>query len=798
MTQRFLKTALMPGLLAVIVSFVSCNSGKQEAPKADPAKTTISNAPSLAGTVVLDLPPVPAGDTRTLVGGNGMFTLNGEGDLVRGFTPVPTAGIEKVKIRQTKAADGKFEDSTYAIEVKAADWTIDAFPEMIIQSLTQQSVAQPGPVTQVPLAGVLEMAGQKPVAIAPVGSEPVKLADNGGIEFRANSSQRLCFKPESDALALYRWSLVIFRVDAAAGGTGNTATLVCVNDGAQPNGRSGYWIPRLEFDKTDNSVVAMYCGMKKNQLKSPANSVATNGKWNVALTYRRHGRLFLRVNGQDCGQTSPTESFSAARPEDKTESRIGNVKADAPGWALDGLWLGQSELSERVVEKMEAWALTRAATLPGGAAAAAGCKPVVDAEDFPHRYTFNHDRWAEWRAANTKEKRLAFQGQPVEKVQPDRSKWVRVFLDDFRKPAEVGAGSLNNTSIGDSTSDRDTGKQIWFAPGWNTAVGSKAICKDGNDRPFKDAYVLDPIAQTLTMRLYCLTPGKDGKPGKWASSQFTTVTDAGVGYSWAGPKGFRVRAKVGPDIAPGLFPCPLWFYGLEGLFWRTGERIEFDIIELDDDWDNYGGSHVHHGQYKGLFGHSAYDTMKRKTAPEAIHSLKLAAGKNVAGINAWDGKFHTWEVWIEEKLTYINCDGIEIARVDTTPEYLERLYAFVDTSLKEEKGANEAVSYDMVLDYIEGFAPPEAVSAVPGAPFTSRPKLQGTGEVGSTVTCEANITGVSDVWYYWHSGGYPRGFGRSKTYQILPDDKGAEIRCMVKAAGAKDQPESWTDPLKAQ
>jgi hypothetical protein len=668
-------------------------------------------------------------------------------------------------------------------------WTIEAFPEMVIDSLTQESVAQPGPVAQATFGGVTALAGLNLVAAAPTGFEPVKLADNKGIEFAANTGQHFSFPKQKDALALFRWTLVIFRVDAASG-SGKTATLVCVNDGSPADGQSGYWMPRLEFNKSDNSVVVTYHGSKIDQLKSAANSVAADGKWNVALTYRRYGRLFLRVNGQDCGQPSPTESFSAGRPENITESRIGNDKPDAPGWALDGLWLGQSELSERVVEKMEAWALIRAAMLPGGAAAAAVSKPIVDAEDFPHRYTFDPARYAAWKAANPKEKKAAFQGQPVDKVQPDRSKWVRVFFEDFRKPAEPSAAALNGSSIGDSTSDQNDGKAIWQAPGWNISIGGKAICKDGNNHPFKDAYVSDPEAKDLTMRLYCPSPGH------WVNAQFCTVTDAGVGYSWGGPKGFRVQAKFS-EVGPGLFPCPLWFYGLDGLFWRTGERIEYDIVEPEPLWENYGATHVHNGNLKGLFGHIAGDTMKAKTVPAEIKSLKMASGKNVAGITPYDGKFHTWEVWIDEKMTYINCDGIEIGRVSTAPEYLERLYMLMNTGLKDPKGMNEAVSYNMVVKSVEGFQPPETVDATPSAPFTARPTLEGTGEAGSTVACTANCTGVKDVWYYWHSGGYPRGFGRSNTYKILPDDKGADIHCMVKAVGAKDEPEAWTAPLKA-
>jgi hypothetical protein len=667
-------------------------------------------------------------------------------------------------------------------------WTIDSIPELVIDSLTQDSVAQPGPVTQVTFGGVSALAGMNQVAAAPAGFEPVKLAGNKGIAFAANSGQHLSFGRQKDALALFRWTLVIFRVDAATG-SGNTATLVCVNDGTPADGQSGYWMPRLEFDKSDNSVAATYHGSKIDQLKSAANSVATDGKWNVALTYRRFGRIFLRVNGQDCGQPSPTESFSSARPEAINESLIGNDKPDAPGWALDGLWLGQSELSEHQVDKMEAWALTRAATLPGGAAAAATLKPVVDADDFPHRYTFDPALYSAWKAANPKEKKATYQGQAVDKVQPDRSNWVRVFFDDFRKPADPSATSLNGSSIGDSTSDQNDGKAIWQAPGWNTSIGGKAICKDENGHPFKDAYVADPAAKDLTLRLYCPSPGH------WVNAQLCTVTDAGVGYSWPGPKGFRVQAKFS-EVGPGLFPCPLWFYGLDGLFWRTGERIEYDVVEPEPIWENYGSSHVHNGSLKGVFGHIAGDTMKPKTMAGDLKSLKMASGLNVAGIKPYDGNFHTWEVWIDEKMTYINCDGIEIGRVPTAPEYLERLYVLFNTGLKEAKGMNEAVSYNMVVKSVEGFQPPEFVDATPSTPFTARPTLEGTGETGSTVTCTANLTGVKDVWYYWNSGGYPRSFSRSNTYKILPDDKGAEVRCMVKAVGAKDEPEAWTAPLK--
>jgi hypothetical protein len=365
---------------------------------------------------------------------------------------------------------------------------------------------------------------------------------------------------------------------------------------------------------------------------------------------------------------------------------------------------------------------------------------------------------------------------------------VRVFLEDFRKPASAGADAINGSTVGDSTSDKDAGKQVWYAPGPNAAVGGKAESRDGKTQPFKDAYVPDFAGNTLTMRLY--SPG----PGKWVNSQMSSVNGVGVGYSWSGPKGFRVRVKW-DNVGPGLFPCPIWFYCLNYLFWSDEERVEFDIVEPEPKWENYGATHIHNNVFKGLYGHSANDTMKKTTVPKEVWSQKMDSGLHVAGVNPYDGNYHTWEVWIDDKMTYINVDGIEVGRTETTPEYLMRLYMYINTGLKDANGMDATKSYDMVVSKVEGFEPAESVDATPGAPFTGRPTLAGTPQVGSTLTCTANVKGCTDIWYYWHSDGYPRGFSRSNTYTVLPDDKGAPIRCMVKAVGAKDEPESWTAPL---
>ncbi|WFB37800.1 hypothetical protein P3T73_08515 [Kiritimatiellota bacterium B12222] len=777
----------MSMLLAVV--FTSCSKNISTSREKSP-DVTITTAPLLGNRKVIDLPVLAPGASRTIVEGDGSFGIDVEGDLVRTASQL-AAGTKEVLVRESASDGASVTDHLYLIEVTPAAWTLDAFPEMIAHSFTQENV-DAGPVSSIDSVGVVSMVKDAQATASP-GQEPVKLSEGQGIEFSSDATQYLSFERDLDAVAFYRWSLVIFRVDPDSG-SDNVASLLRVNDGPQVNGRSGNWTPRIDYDKSNNSIQVYYRGTHKHELTTPANVVSTDGSWNVVLTYRRHGHLFLRVNGQAYDQSPPHVSFSTEQTEDTIESRIGDKRASTPTWALDGLWIGQSELSEAVVKKMEAWALGRAAQLPGGVAATATFSPVIDDEDFPQRYTFDYERFADWKVVNDKSRRWAYQGQPVAEVQPDRSDWVRVFVDDFRVPAEVSKKSINGTSVGDSTYDFGAGKQIWYSPGTNSAVGGKAISKNGSDRPFPEVVVLDPEAQNLTMRLYAAEPAKNGRPTQWRNSQFSSVNQAGVGYTWAGPKGFRVRAKF-KNVGPGVFPCPMWFYNVESLFWRTGERIEFDIIELDDDWDNYGGTHVHHGRFKGLFGHSEYDTMKKKNTPEEIHSLKMAAGKNICGINAFDGNFHTWEVWIEADTTYINVDGVEVARVDTIPEYLERLYMYLDTSLKGREGMDESLSYDMVIDSVEAFQPPSEINATPDAPFTGRPTLTGNATAGSVVTCTSKLEGVEDVWYFWHVDGYPRGFGKSNTYTLLPEDEGAEIRCKVKAVGAKDQPEAWTAPL---
>ena len=58
--------------------------------------------------------------------------------------------------------------------------------------------------------------------------------------------------------------------------------------------------------------------------------------------------------------------------------------------------------------------------------------------------------------------------------------------------------------------------------------------------------------------------------------------------------------------------------------------------------------------------------------------------------------------------------------------------------------------------------------------------------------CEVDIPGVSDLRYYWFVDADPRGFGSAPTFTPAAADAGKALRCMVLAAGARDQPRAWT------
>ena len=606
--------------------------------------------------------------------------------------------------------------------------------------------------------------------------QPTKLAEAGGVEFAENSGQHLAFPRVRDALASYRWALAIFRVDESTG-SGNTASIFTVNASGGSGNVAGTQMPSLVYQKDSGLLMAQFRGLGPSgstyyNLTSDA-ALADGETWNVALIYRRGGRLFMSVNGADAGAPLPeTLTFSVQPPPKNSVSYIGNRELTGPTWAYDAIVFGQSELTEAQVKKIEGWAMQRigrAADLPADHPYQ-NTVPVVGPEDFPSRYAFDTKawdaRWEKWPEANRWVNRgETFYADPA----ATPAGYTRVFYDDFR------ADSVGRSDRSDGGEDL-----IWYGPGWNDGVGKLARSWEPHRSP--DLYEHNELDQTLTLSLQ-----HDG--GTWRAATIYSVDEAGTGRSWEGGGIFRARVKF-PDIQgdPGVdyFPAFLWFYNLEHLFWRTSERIEFDGYELegiDDDWINGGSSHVHAGEYPGLFGHLAVDIPHEKIF-----------GDTYAGFDVWDGQYHLYEVRVDPVMTYLTIDGVELARVETPSEYLQRLYMIADYALKDKgQKPDRTVRHDMTIDYIEVLQRTDQVADFT-APFEARPTLTGKAQVEQTLTCTPNLPSeLRDLRFYWYSDGYPRGFGLSPEYTVRPDDVGTEIRCMVKAVGALDQPEAWTE-----
>jgi hypothetical protein len=272
-----------------------------------------------------------------------------------------------------------------------------------------------------------------------------------------------------------------------------------------------------------------------------------------------------------------------------------------------------------------------------------------------------------------------------------------------------------------------------------------------------------------------------------------SIDNAGTGRAWGGEKIIEIRFKLLEPAIGGLFHGPIWSYALEHMFNRVGERIEVDYLELaggGQSWLNSLASHVHSGQYPGKLGHLATDAEAYKVCGFTLDTAKVGFDHD-----HWDDTFHTWIFRILSDYTYVILDDIEIARVPTPAEYLRPLYLISSMGYRAGLGGGTpGTNYDMTLDYIEVRQPTTQVESFV-SPFTARPTLLGTAQVGEVITCDpklpAGLAATADFW--WYRSGYPIVGQVSATYTLTADDVGSKIRCMVKAVGATDQPEAWTD-----
>ena len=658
-------------------------------------------------------------------------------------------------------------------------WAVDIFPEWISSAYLQEDVAV-GRISRHQTRGNITADAVQDDAEL----QPVKKSEKRGVEFVENSGQFFSMPGQRDARWNYRWCILTFRIDAASG-KDDTTVLLDLNKGRESNKSS----PKIWYKK-DQGLNVRYQGRNKwglDRRTMTSEDVVADGKtWNVLVCGIRYGRLFASVNGRVLATEKAQPDRFSGDWLHGTTSYLGDERKGNMCWAYDALVFGLTEPSEAMVRKMTGWAAHRLGfqqNLPEDHPYRQK-RPVLDDEDFPYRYVHDDEKWTQW--GESLKKSVTRVNAGGERVVQDG--FERVFYDDFR-----------NDRVKASTSGEG---DLWTGPGFNPAVGVDASLMTPGRKP--DTYPYD-----ADNRLQMLSLVKQGK--RWRGSAFYSVNDLGHGYTWSGPKIFRIRCKLPAlpqkEIGGGLFPA-FWSYNPDFIFWRTANRMEVDWFEFDGKngyWYNGLSTHLHYSHLKNnIFAKNPKSYKRYKVYSGELTEKK---GKIPGGLFFWDGVFHTWEFVVDNKMTYVNVTlkdaqgadrWVEVCRCYTCPTYLARLDLQLDYALKGKSGMPKSDErQDFIVDWIEVLQKSSVLEEVP-EPFTAKPALSGDAKVGGTVKCSASLKGITDIRYYWFADGYPLTYGANDTIAITESDAGTKIRCMVKAVGARDMPEAWSSVLVVQ
>lgn len=658
-------------------------------------------------------------------------------------------------------------------------WSPNIFPEWMTTAYLQEDVGvdQAPPFTA---RGTLPLSATQ----SNPSQQPHKNERNAGVAFEANTGDFLQTKGRNAARWEYRWCLFTFRIDAESG-DGQQTVLLDINSGNE----GGMSSPKIWYDKTSGLHI-QYSGVLQSgpDLRiMNTHDVFTDGEsWNVVVCGIRYGQMFATVNGRPLTTETPQLPRYSTKEVKNRTSYIGNRSKDNAAWAYDALILGITEPSEAMVQKMTGWAAHRLnfeQKLPSNHPYYAE-RPFLDAEDFPHRYNHDDVKWNEWGNL-TKSKAVTRVNAGGPRQVPEG--FQRTFYDDFR------ARRISDSTAGEG--------DLWMGVGSNLAVGADAPLIKPEEQP--NAYPHDPVNQKQNISLV-------PQGNRWRGSAMYSVNDMGAGYSWKGPKIFRIRCMF-PDIpqeelASGLFPA-FWSYGTENAQWLTSNRIEIDWFEFDGkvgDYLNGLSTHYHYPAFRGEGNIFAKNTNSHNRFKAYGGRLNEEESNIPGGLYMWDGQYHTWEFVVDEEMTYINVtitddngaeQWVEVGRVPTVATYLEEVDLQINYAMKSRNGTGEpknAERQDYFIDWVEVLQKTSDIEAIP-APFTARPKI--TRQTGNRVVCDANLAGITDVRYYWYADGYPLTYGTDNSYTLSSDDIGKSIRCQVKAVGALDKPEAWSNTL---
>lgn len=674
---------------------------------------------------------------------------------------------------------GKHTDAI--AEEMTGQWSPSSEPGLIATGFFHETVAT-GPVTVWESQGIVPLRAQQ----ASLSLAPSKISDVEGVVFPAHKNCHMTFPFVRDSLQLYRWCLFIVNIMEAPD-ENQSYRLIAVNHG----GGNGKNTPAVFYRRTDRHTRQFEVMWGGQSAVLRANT--DDQPWQCLLTYRRNGRLFVSLNGNAAQVSASNELVAWPELNPGSESYLGHKQGQPISWALNCLLLGQTELSEALVAKLEAWAMIRVhqqSALPPSHAFRHQ-SPLTALSEVPQLYYFDRIAWTAWGSVATQKQSNKFMGLPALRPGLD---YERVYFDDFRQ-----------SRVASSAATVDS-QHLWFAPGWNLAVGASAQLRTPEQEAALYHWISPEAVTDKTVSAGIQTLALK-YTNKWVGSAMYSVNNDGQGFSWQGETVFRIRFKADSyDKVPGgLFPA-FWSYALEPLFHRQQERIEIDFFEFDGQsptWINGASSHVHSAAYPGIGEHLSKDAT----------SYKVWAGRvfeqmphNTAIPSLWDGKWHTYEVRIEKDVTYFNIttqdEGLngfqgwtELFRCPTPKEFLTRKYLIVNYALKVALGEPaRSQNHSLYIDYIEVLQKAARLKQPP-EPFTALPLLEGHTIAGATLTCRIETSKpIQAIEYRWFIDGYPCQRGNLSSLQLISEHVGKAVRCQVRLVGATHQPEAWSAP----
>lgn len=529
--------------------------------------------------------------------------------------------------------------------------------EMVVKGWFQETVP-PGKVAAWTSSGVKGRSATQQVP----DLQPTKLANNGGILFAKNTLQTLAFPPEGDAPWLHRWWVAIAKSESFT--QIGAVDIACVNGSSATSTYARQ--PRLFF-KNGGVISSQVIDTAVRSVENPGGF----GQWNVLVGWRRGYEMQQSVNGV----RSPVQQVTAQQSGNQTGGFFGaSTAALLADLTVDCVVFGQSELTDAQIDRLVGWGMWRAGRqvdLPADHPYRSA--PPADVDE-PSRYAFSQTAWDAWKA-QTNAIKATHRAEPA----PSTAGYVTVFEDNF------ATNSIVDHTLGPIGSN-------WYAPTHlGSIVGVDALAQKVTDLP--STYVHDPVAQTMSLRLV-------HNGSNWRTGCFASVDLNGQGRTWG--KGiFEIRCKfplmpTGPR--PGFFPA-FWAYGRDQLFWRTRNRLETDFWE----YDGLNGAYINVTQlvHASTLPYAHPDVLVSDVSTKMFGYEVSPTNGFPAKIDIYDGQYHTWYFQIEDDLTYMVLDGLEVGRCPTVPELTAQKYIMVDFAYRSGQGvADKTKVYDMTIDYI--------------------------------------------------------------------------------------------------